>query len=944
MKTPSLIVVVLFVFLHSSTQQVVPLGLHGSPEYVDFVISPRWQGVGSASLTLDQQGWPQNDFEWILDYRRNKPWNGPDFAGMNDNVAGNYQLSFLGEATLSAADSDTPTAATFVNQTYDPSTHITNATLVIHPGHFLFILTFTSTRRPGLGNNTGLTNIHLYQPGYSLDKPQLFTNRFLSVVSGLKSATFRSFDTGINSYNIWYGTDLINNSWAERSLPTDAYWPLNSRNVGNVSGLGMPWEIFMQICLQTNTPGWFNLPVGADDDYVMNFALLLKNGNQYTKPLNPDLPFYIEYSNEVWNWGFSQSIYNEVKAKANNITNLQNYVQRVFQISKIFRKVFGDAAMGTTVRMLCMWQYGTWNDVFAALLWGQSTFGGNVKDYVWGIGEAPYVDPLETGHVPYGLLDPAGVDRIIDSFYTSAGQRRQAFTAWQAVATYLGIHVTGYESGPSLNAGIEGEASRSMRLKDFEYRYYMENYFATGAAAANYFALGPGQPDPFGDWYLFEHWGQYDVGRYEGYMAVSGQQYPALSVGFVLPWNQGDSITIDASQMTTAYAPGSRAVLCPTWCWPYPPIFTYLLRATTTGQFQITLSGTGQANSNFALWLDNQLIKSGLSLPSSGNGDISVPFQISSQGLHAIGLIGGQGQTVFSQGGGIVITLTSGKGTPTVPSAPLNVLVRSTSPGVVLEWELVPTATSYTIQRSTVSGGPYSAIETTANTSFVDSKVTNAMMYYYVVTAQNSVGSSALSPQVQIIPVAGAIPPAPSVTVTSGMQNGGSPVGSLGQAYLTWAPLPTAQSYTIVRISGTTKTTLSQNQLAPLIFDAGLTPGSTYTYTVTATNGMGTGPAAQVSTTIPKSSAPGAPTSLNASLSGGLAYLKWNQALWSYPEFAELFLVEKAASSNGPWSTLVSISTSNAIDYSPGTHACYRVWGSSSYGGNSPQPSNTACF
>ncbi len=50
--------------------------------------------------------------------------------------------------------------------------------------------------------------------------------------------------------------------------------------------------------------------------------------------------------------------------------------------------------------------------------------------------------------------------------------------------------MVGYESGPSLSAGIEGEASRSPRLKDFVYRYYMENYFPTGAETVNFFALG----------------------------------------------------------------------------------------------------------------------------------------------------------------------------------------------------------------------------------------------------------------------------------------------------------------------------------------------------------------------------------------------------------------------------------------------------------------------
>ena len=29
--------------------------------------------------------------------------------------------------------------------------------------------------------------------------------------------------------------------------------------------------------------------------------------------------------------------------------------------------------------------------------------------------------------MPYALLDPNGIDRIMDSFYTAAGQRRQVY-------------------------------------------------------------------------------------------------------------------------------------------------------------------------------------------------------------------------------------------------------------------------------------------------------------------------------------------------------------------------------------------------------------------------------------------------------------------------------------------------------------------------------------
>ena len=99
----------------------------------------------------------------------------------------------------------------------------------------------------------------------------------------------------------------------------------------------------------------------------------------------------------------------------------------------------------------------------------------------------------------------------------------------------------------------------------------------------------------------------------------------------------------------------------------------------------------------------------------------------------------------FQSGGGVAITLTSGKGNPTVPSVPLNVAgvpissslflllflycyisllfvftsfaATSLASGVELLWEIVATAMSYQVQRSSTSGGPYTVISKSAVTN-----------------------------------------------------------------------------------------------------------------------------------------------------------------------------------------------------------------------------------
>ena len=117
----------------------------------------------------------------------------------------------------------------------------------------------------------------------------------------------------------------------------------------------------------------------ADDDYVFQFATLLKAN------LDPSLHVYVEYSNEVWNSGFSQFGWNlnEAQQMVNNGTwgpvlnydsiNKKNYylgvkkildsnniydwafrrvALRAKMISDTFRQVWGDCAINDRVRVV----------------------------------------------------------------------------------------------------------------------------------------------------------------------------------------------------------------------------------------------------------------------------------------------------------------------------------------------------------------------------------------------------------------------------------------------------------------------------------------------------------------------------------------------------------------------------------------------------------------
>ena len=90
----------------------------------------------------------------------------------------------------------------------------------------------------------------------------------------------------------------------------------------------------------------------------------------------------------------------------------------------------------------------------------------------------------------------------------------------------------------------------------------------------------------------------------------------------------------------------------------------------------------------------------------------------------------------------------------TPPATPTGLAATAGNAQVSLTWNASTGATSYNVQRGTVSGGPYATSFSTSTASYIDSSVTNGTTYYYVVAAVNSAGSSANSTQVSATPVA----------------------------------------------------------------------------------------------------------------------------------------------------------------------------------------------
>jgi len=73
---------------------------------------------------------------------------------------------------------------------------------------------------------------------------------------------------------------------------------------------------------------------------------------------------------------------------------------------------------------------------------------------------------------------------------------------------------------------------------------------------------------------------------------------------------------------------------------------------------------------------------------------------------------------------------------------------------VQLNWNAVPSATSYAIHRATTSGGPYTLLAANVlATSYTDNAVTNGTTYHYTVSSADSSGESAPSAEVNATPL-----------------------------------------------------------------------------------------------------------------------------------------------------------------------------------------------
>ena len=300
---------------------------------------------------------------------------------------------------------------------------------------------------------------------------------------------------------------VTNNStvqgWDQRSKVTDAIWAKR----------GVPFEVMIELANTLHIHPWINIPHLADDNFVVSLAALVKS------TLDPRLLAHIEYSNEVWNNGFTQYRYAADRGRALGLATVEweaawrFYAIRSKEVFQYFENVFGGPAR---VKRILASQ--------AASSYVSETIlkTGDAYLYADALAIAPYF-----GH-EYGGAQASAVatwtpDQLFTSLLnssipTSIGWMR----AQKGVADKYGLELVAYEGGQHLVGVHGGQDNASLTAlfqavnRDVRMRALYASYLDGWAATA------PGLFVHFNHVESFSKWGSWG----------SAEMYPALSKAF----------------------------------------------------------------------------------------------------------------------------------------------------------------------------------------------------------------------------------------------------------------------------------------------------------------------------------------------------------------------------------------------------------------------------
>jgi hypothetical protein len=327
----------------------------------------------------------------------------------------------------------------------------------------------------------------------------------------------------------WMETnDSTQKEWSDRPKPGDYSWALD----------GAPVEIMVALANKLKANPWFNMPHQATDEYITNFAKIVK------EKLDPSLTAYVEHSNEVWNWQFGQAQYANQQGRAKWGDHGDAFMQwngmKAAQICDIWKKnVFGDSQ---TNRVNCVISTqtgykGLEEGLLNCPLWVAQ---GNAPCYQHGIDSYAI-----TGYLDGGLGSPENTSTVKSWFKDSDGgfgkaieqlkqgkllkeggslqDLKEIYQYHLKVAQPKGLALVAYEGGQSVagSGGVENDDEMTKFFTELNRRPEMHEIYMqllndwkdSGGTLFNHF-VDVGMPSKWGFWGALEYVSQNGSPKY----------------------------------------------------------------------------------------------------------------------------------------------------------------------------------------------------------------------------------------------------------------------------------------------------------------------------------------------------------------------------------------------------------------------------------------------
>ncbi len=236
----------------------------------------------------------------------------------------------------------------------------------------------------------------------------------------------------------WMRPYTASGSWVQRTT-------LASARQSGPEGVAL--EHMIALCNELEAEPWFTLPHRADDEYVREFARLVRD------TLHPGARVWVELSNELWNTGLPAGSWVQEETRRRGLRTAELVAEHAARMFRIWREVFGEQA-GRVVRVAA----------------GHLHNPGYTRALCWGLDEE--LDAIAVGAY-FGVRpekDGSGPDASAGELLARARANLEELvlprlaehaSLARAVSGRLGreVPLVAYEGGPSIVSRVDGGAS-----------------------------------------------------------------------------------------------------------------------------------------------------------------------------------------------------------------------------------------------------------------------------------------------------------------------------------------------------------------------------------------------------------------------------------------------------------------------------------------------------